>query len=86
MAFEIDTSDLVEELKEAVKEAVATMPNAQSPKDYLTTSEIREYAGGISTGTLTKWRKAGLKCIVIDGLNFYKREDVIEFMDAHRCA
>jgi hypothetical protein len=26
-----------------------------------------------------------LKWIVIDGLRFYKREDVIEFMEAHRC-
>ena len=82
MTLKIDMSDLVEELKEAVKE----QSNTQKAKDYFTTSEVREYAGGISNGTLAKWRKDGLKWIVIDGLRFYKREDVIEFMEGHRCS
>lgn len=84
MTLKIDMSDLVEELKEAVREAVKEQTDTQKEKDYFTTSEVREYAGGISIGTLTKWRNGGLKWIVIDGLRFYKREDVIEFMDAHR--
>ena len=78
-------SELVKELKEAVREAIEELPNTQNQKEYFTTSEVREYAGGISNGTLAKWRKDGLKWIVIDGLRFYKREDVIEFMEAHRC-
>lgn len=85
MTLKIDMSDLVEELKEAVREAVKEQANTQQEKDYFTTSEVREYAGGISVGTLAKWRKDGLKWIIIDGLRFYKREDVIKFMDAHRC-
>ncbi|MFQ9628372.1 MAG: DNA-binding protein [Enterococcus avium] len=86
MTLKIDMSDLVEELKEAVREAVKEQSNTQKAKDYFTTSEVREYAGGISNGTLAKWRKDGLKWIVIDGLRFYKREDVIEFMEGHRCS
>lgn len=84
MTLKIDMSDLVVELKEAVREAVKEQANTQKVKDYFTTAEVREYAGGISVGTLTKWRNDGLKGIVIDGLRFYKREDVVEFMDAHR--
>jgi hypothetical protein len=86
LTLKIDMSDLVEELKEAVREAVKEQSNTQKAKDYFTTSEVREYAGGISNGTLAKWRKDGLKWIVIDGLRFYKREDVIEFMEGHRCS
>lgn len=85
MTLKIDMSELVKELKEAVREAIEELPNTQNQKEYFTTSEVREYAGGISNGTLAKWRKDGLKWIVIDGLRFYKREDVIEFMEAHRC-
>lgn len=86
MTLKIDTSDLLEELKETVREAIMEQLNIQEAKEYFNTLEVREYAGGISNGTLTKWRRSGLKCIVIDGLRFYKREDVIEFMDAHRGA
>lgn len=84
MTLRIDTSDLIEELKKAVKEAVKEQANTQKAQDYFTTSEVREYAGGISVGTLTKWRKYGLKPIVIEGVRLYKRTDVIEFIDAHR--
>ena len=85
MTLKIDMSDLVEELKEAVREAVKEQVNTQEAKEYFTTSEVREYVGGISIGTLTKWRKHGLKSIVIDGICLFKRTDVIEFVDAHRC-
>lgn len=84
MKLNIEVDNLADEIANTVADKVMGMFLNQNQKDYFTTLEVREYAGGISNGTLAKWRKDGLKWIVIDGLRFYKREDVIEFMDAHR--
>ncbi|MFU7538698.1 hypothetical protein [Enterococcus casseliflavus] len=38
----------------------------------------------ISTNTLAKLRKQGLKRVTIDGLCLYKKADIVEFLDEHK--
>ena len=47
---------------------------------FMSDKDAREFAGGISRGTLWSWRKAGLKFYGIGGRILYKAEDISNYI------
>ncbi|MGM0111064.1 helix-turn-helix domain-containing protein [Enterococcus sp. DIV0187] len=81
----VNVEGAIDELEARVKKIVdSTASSAVTYGDYLTTEQTRDYIGGISTNTLNKMRRRGLKRIKIDGLCLYKKSDICEFLDENR--
>lgn len=54
-------------------------------KDYMTLSDMKNYFQVKSSDTISKWEKGGLKvCFLNREAKYYKKEDIIEFLDSRR--
>ena len=81
----ITTEDLQEFKKELLKELVELI-NARPavPMKWLKSYQVRELLG-ISPGTLQNLRANGkLECSKVNGLLFYKYEDIMEMMEREK--
>lgn len=77
----VNIESLVEELKSELINEIKLITELNRFGDYLTTSQTKEYLGDISTNTLAKLRKQGLKRVTIDGMCLYKKADIIGFLE-----
>lgn len=54
-------------------------------KDYMTLSDMKNYFQVGSNSTISDWEKDGLKvCSLSRQTKYYKKEDIIEFLDSRR--
>lgn len=54
-------------------------------KDYMTLSDMKNYFQVVSNSTISDWEKDGLKvCSLNRQTKYYKKEDIIEFLDSRR--
>lgn len=54
-------------------------------KDYMTLSDMKNYFQVKSSETIGKWEEKGLKvCFLNREAKYYKKEDIIEFLDSKR--
>lgn len=54
-------------------------------KDYMTLSDMKNYFQVKTDRTIGKWEEEGLKvCFLNRETKYYKKEDVIEFLDSRR--
>lgn len=81
MEIIVNIESLVEELKSELINEIKLITELNRFGDYLTTSQTKEYLGDISTNTLAKLRKQGLKRVTIDGMCLYKKADIIGFLE-----
>ncbi|EYT95075.1 helix-turn-helix domain-containing protein [Enterococcus mundtii] len=85
MELLVNTDGLLEEMKKEISIIFESWNQDSSRyREYLTTEETRAYLGGISTNSLTKLRRKGLKRVTIDGLCLYKKTDIIQFLDENK--
>lgn len=85
MEILVNTDGLLEEIKKEIDVIFESWSqNSSQYGEYLTTEEAKAYLGGISTNSLTKLRRKGLKRVTIDGLCLYKKTDVIQFLDENK--
>lgn len=80
----LDYTDLIVTIKEEIRNLTKEYKDGYMENEYLTTAGAREYLGGISVNTLTKFCRQGLKRVTIDGIRLYKKADIEEFLDRYR--
>lgn len=54
-------------------------------KEYMSPWDMCEYFGREHPKTFSDWEKLGLRAVIVTGkTKYYKREDIIEFLDKCR--
>lgn len=85
MELIVNTDCLLEEIKKEINTMFESwVQGGNRYGEFLTTEETKAYLGGISTNSLTKLRRKGLKRVTIDGLCLYKKTDIIQFLDENK--
>lgn len=79
--FEDNLSDVILEI---VRESIRIAEYEAQYPEYMRIKEAMSFLNCSRYTLLTKFFPAGLKVIVVDGLQYVAKRDAIAFMEAHR--
>lgn len=68
-----------------MEERIPTASRLNTLKEYMSPWDMCEYFGRKHPKTFDDWEKLGLRAVIVTGrTKYYKKEDIIEFLDKCR--